>query len=275
VAVAEGRVGELDRDEGLRLGLVVARAVVEQLVHELASNRTGKEVVDDQPLVVPPEGAASLREQLSLSNAVGSETVHQRVVGADERQLHLTHEDVGVVARVAEEGDAFLIARDIPVVLEQLCGVLAAIEIRRAHRTTAVEGLEAGPRGAHVPQREHVGVGAQRRAIRGQVVGDVLAEERPTRLGSRVTVRVASVGEPTDGPDLMQQRLVYFEGGQVEHPPVATSFTERCLDSLRFGRSRSDASAPGRGTVEAESRHHRRPGDRGGVPGSRSPRAAG
>src|SRR5690242_11009098 len=66
VAVAVGGVGELDGNEGLRLGLVVARAVVEQLVHELASNHAGKEVIDDQPLVVPAQGATSLREELSL-----------------------------------------------------------------------------------------------------------------------------------------------------------------------------------------------------------------
>ena len=63
-------------------------------------------------------------------------------------------------------------------------------------------------------------------------MSDVLAEERPTRLGSSVTVRIARVAKPADSPDSMKQRLVDFEGGQVEHPPVATGLTERCVDSL-------------------------------------------
>ena len=62
MAVAICGVRELDRDERLTVRPVVARAVAEELVNELPADKDGQEIVDDQPLVVPAEGAAGFVE---------------------------------------------------------------------------------------------------------------------------------------------------------------------------------------------------------------------
>jgi hypothetical protein len=55
-------------------------------------------------------------------------------VCADEGNLHLTHEHMHVVARVADERDPLLVARQVAVVVEQLRRVVAAVEEARAGR---------------------------------------------------------------------------------------------------------------------------------------------
>jgi hypothetical protein len=131
---------------------------------------------------------------------VGPKSIDQAVVGADEADLHLAHEHVHIVAGVADQGDPVLVAWHVAGV-EQLRRVVAAIEVRRTHRAAAVERLEVGPRRAHVSQGGEVGVGSQRRAVRRQVVGDVLAEERPARLAVGIAVGVAAVAEAAGGAD--------------------------------------------------------------------------
>ena len=69
-----------------------------------------------------------------------AEAISDAVVRANERELHLAHEDVHVVARVAHEREAFAVARDVAVVLEQLGGIVALEQIRRAARRVAVGG---------------------------------------------------------------------------------------------------------------------------------------
>jgi hypothetical protein len=51
--------------------------------------------------------------------------------------------------------------------------------------------------------------------------GKQLVDDRPLVVSSSSSFAGSS-----------KQRLVDFEGRQVEHPPVATGFTERCVDSL-------------------------------------------
>ncbi len=160
---------------------------------------------------MPAQGTTRLLEQFVLLDVVGSEPIDQAVVGTDEADLHLAHEHVHVVSRVADEGDAVLVAWHVAVMLQQLRGVVAAIQVRRTNRTAAVERLEVGSGRAHVAQRGEVGMGPQRRTVRRQVVRDVLAEERPTRLAPSVAMGVASVAEPAGGADMVQQRLVDLE----------------------------------------------------------------
>ena len=179
MAVAVRGVRELDRDERLPVGPVVARAGRAELVHQRVADDAGEELVDDQPLVVPGERPPRLVEELRVLDAVLAEPVDQLVVRADEGNLHLAHEDVHVVARVADERCALLVPRHVAVVLEQLCRVVAPVEIGRAGRAASVERLEIRTRRAHVPQRGEIGVLAKRRSIGREVVRDVLAEERP------------------------------------------------------------------------------------------------
>ena len=59
VAVAVRGVGELERDERVAVGAVEVQARRGKLVDEIGSGEDRQEVVDDQPLVVPAQRAAS------------------------------------------------------------------------------------------------------------------------------------------------------------------------------------------------------------------------
>ena len=160
---------------------------------------------------MPGEGPARVVEDPILVGAVLAQPVHQAVVRLDEPDLHLAHEGVHVVAWVADQRDSLLVARQVAVVLEELRGVVALVEVGGAGRSSAVERLEVGTRGAHVAKRLDVGVGAQRRAVGGEVVGDVLAEEGPARLHVRVVLAVAAVAEAARGADPVEEGLVGLE----------------------------------------------------------------
>ena len=230
--VAVGRVGELDRDVRLAVRPVVARAGRAEVGDGLAPDEDREEVVDDQPLVVPAQRAASLVEELRLERAVLPQAVDEPVVRADERDLQLAHERVDVVPRVADQRDPLLVARQVAVVLEQLRRIVALVEVRRPSRPASVKGLEVGSRHAHVAQRGQVGVRSQGRAVGGEVVRHVLPEERPARLHVRVLLAVAAVAEAAGRADPVEQLLVDLERRQVEHPPVAPSRRQRRIHAL-------------------------------------------
>ncbi len=71
---------------------------------------------------------------------------------SDKAKLHLTHENVRVVARIGDKSGAFLIARNITVTVKHFCRVEPLIEIRRSRRTLAVQRLKVGPSAVHVAQ---------------------------------------------------------------------------------------------------------------------------
>ena len=233
MTVAIGGVRELERDEGDAVRPVEARPACPELVDELRSNETRQELVHDQPLVVPAERAACLVEEFRLGDAVLAQPVDEQVVRADERNLHLAHEGVHVVARITDEGDALMVPRQVAVVLEQLRRVVAAVEVRRASRAVAVERLEVRARGARVAQCLEVGVRTQRRSVGGEVMRDVLAEERPTRFDVSRAFAVAAVAETAGRTQLVQQRLVRVQRRQIEHPPVTPARPGRHTDALR------------------------------------------
>ena len=63
---------------------------------------------------------------------------------SDKRDLHLTHEDMGVVARVDDEGSPLVIAGKIAVGLKQLRRVTPLIKVRCSRRSGPVERFEIG-----------------------------------------------------------------------------------------------------------------------------------
>ena len=134
-----------------------------------------------------------------------------------------------VVARVADERYALVVARQVAVAGEQLRRVVTRVHVRRARRAAAVERLEIRARRPHVAERFEVGVRAKRGAVGGQVVRDVLAEERPAGLDARVALAVAAVAQPAGGADAVQERLVGLERGEVEHAPVPPALAERSV----------------------------------------------
>jgi hypothetical protein len=162
-------------------------------------------------------------------------------VEADERHLHLAHEQMHVVARIAYEGDALLVAGHVVAsgAEKQLRRVVLRVQVGRSDRAGAVDALEVGLGSAEVADLRRVGAVADRRAIGGDVVCDELPEERPHRRRSRVRpgvvrevdAHVAWAAGPAQG---VERRLVHLERREiVEQPPVAAA-VDRRIDA--FGR---------------------------------------
>ena len=105
--------------------------------------------------------------------------------------MELVDEQVHVVARVADQREALLVARHVVAARaeQQLRRVVALVEVRAADRAAAVEALEVEPRRAEVAQPTLLGVRAERRAVGGDVVRDELADERPAGRDGRVVAR--------------------------------------------------------------------------------------
>jgi len=94
MAVPVRAIGELDRDKRRPLGVVEAGTTGKDRVHQLAARQLRQEFVDDHPLVVPGERAPRVLIQALLVRAVAAKLVDEPVVGSDERDLHLVHENV-------------------------------------------------------------------------------------------------------------------------------------------------------------------------------------
>ena len=143
--------------------------------------------------------------------------IDERVVGVNERQVHLRHEQVRVVPRIADHGGALGVPEHIAAALagQQLGGIIPAEQERMADRTVAIEALEVQRRRACVLQLRRIQVGAQRQSVSRDVVGDELPEERPPgrfRAERCVGVHfVAAVAQPSAAPERVEERLVRAE----------------------------------------------------------------
>jgi len=94
VAVPVRAIGELDRNKGRTFGPVEAGPIGKDRVNQLGADQLRQEFVDDHPLVVPDERAPCVLEQALLVRAVAAKPVNEPVMRPDERDLHLTHENV-------------------------------------------------------------------------------------------------------------------------------------------------------------------------------------
>ena len=151
-------VGKLEGDRDGGVGLEEARSIPQQLPRALLPDRRGQEVEEDGPLVVPGQGATRVRHQIGLRDAVLTQSVNEAVVGLEHGNVHLRDKEVDILTRVADEGDAFLVARKVlrvavVVQTEQHLGwVFSAEEERTADRTVAVHALQIQARAPRVPQ---------------------------------------------------------------------------------------------------------------------------
>ncbi len=261
VPVAVGGVGELERDPGrARVGAVVPGPAGQQLGGQLGPGQPGQEVGEQDPLVVPGGGPAGLGEQLRLGHPVVAQPVDQRVVEPEHGHMQLAHQQVDVVAGVAEQGDALGVAgqvgRPAGVVAadQELGGVVAVIQERHADRAVAVDDLQVGPGAAGVADLGQLGAVGQRRPVGGQVMGHELPEHRPagSPLGvlsrSEFGGRRGRVAGATGAPEGMEGVVLAVEGVQLgEQPPVAAG--RRRVH--RPGRGQAVVPDPGR-------RRHRR-----------------
>ena len=180
---------------------------------------------------MPRDRSAGLVEEVGLGRAGFAKPVDEPVVRLDEPDLHLAHEDMGVVARVTDEGDSLLIPRQVAAVFQELRGVVSAIHVRRPRRPSAVERFEVRTRDAHVAESPQVGVRANGRAIRGQVMRHVLPEEGPAGLDCGVDFLLA-IAETPECTELREELLVSIERGQVEHPPVSRTCIDGFVDPI-------------------------------------------
>jgi hypothetical protein len=146
-------------------------------------------------------------------------------VHTDERDLHLAHEQVDVVAGIANRGDSLVVAGDVVAAgsEQQPDRIVALEQVRRADGAGAVHALELRPRGADVANRLGVVAVADRRAVRGDVVGDELAEERPRGRHGRVRPVVAGVAGSAGAAERVQRGLVDLERGQLSEQLAVTA----------------------------------------------------
>ena len=96
---------------------------------------------------MPDQRQTGILEEIGFGDTVGSQALHQSVVGADEGQLQASHEGMHVVAWIADQGNALPIAEKIIVDSEQQLRRIRLVEqVWRAHRATAVERFEVSAR---------------------------------------------------------------------------------------------------------------------------------
>jgi hypothetical protein len=105
------RVGELDRDRRILARIVVPAPVRLDVTGDFLPDRERQELVDHDPLVVPPDQPPRLLE--GVGDALIAQPVHRAVVEPQESQVKLGDEQVDVVARVADEGCALMVAREV------------------------------------------------------------------------------------------------------------------------------------------------------------------
>src|SRR4051812_14214864 len=87
-------VGELERDEGLALWAIKARALLQQGFDKLSADKSGKEFAEYHCLIMPTEFAGGDLEYLRLLRSCAANTIDEGVVRASECQMHLGHEHV-------------------------------------------------------------------------------------------------------------------------------------------------------------------------------------
>ena len=257
VAIAERGVGELERDVRLGAGRIEARALRHELGRERLPDQSGQIVVEQNPLVVPHRRPACFREQLGLGDPVLTQTVDEEVVGLEEGDVELVDEQVNIVAWVADQREPLLVARNVAASrAEQHLGrVCALVEVGAPGRAATVEALEVETGRSEVPQLAFLRVRQQRRPVGRDVVGDELADERPSRSHGGVVgglcLGIARVARPSGRADHVEEPLVGRERRQTREHPVVAPPVDRSVDPA----TRRQAVVAGRHRLRADHGH--------------------
>jgi hypothetical protein len=158
--------------------------------------------------------------------------------------VHLADEKVHVIARVADQGNALPIARQIVrhtayvEAKQELVWVLDVVEEGVAHGPVPVDTFEIQARGAGVPELSSQGVPGKEGAVRGDVVGNELPEDGESRRDTRVRERLVRHGEGRvhsrgRPPKPDRSVRVYLTGREIrEHAPVLASERGLCVFDL-------------------------------------------
>jgi hypothetical protein len=182
--------------------------VLEDRAHELGPDQRRQVVVDDHPLVVPGRRSAGGVEDVGLGDAAIPGQIDEPVVGPDHRDVELRDEQMDVVARVADQCEALGVAWEVGLLAfvvsaeQQHRRVVAPVEVRAPDLAGPVQALEVRPGAAKVDGIGQLGAPGQGAAVRGDVVGDELPEQRPPGGGlDRVVAILASVADPSRGTE--------------------------------------------------------------------------
>ena len=161
-----------------------------------------------------------------------------------ESEVHLRHDDVRVVARVADDGRPFGVSQQVAAAWrrEQFGRIVAPEQKRMPDRTIAVESLEIQPRRPRVPQLREIRMHLRRRSIGGDVVGDELAEKRPAgrlrRERRRFVCLVSAVAQAAGAAERKQQFLLGAERGEIRKEAPVHRRTDRRIDRPLCARRR-------------------------------------
>jgi hypothetical protein len=155
-------------------------------------------------------------------------------VQLEHREVQLRHEEVHVVARVADECDALAVARHVGAAgaEEELRAVVPVEEIRTTNRSAAVDALEVDTRRAEVADCVGVGLMGDGRAVGGDVVRDELPEDRPARrLASVVALagigRKACVACPATPAEHAEELVLSCKRSQLRKEPAVAPGVDR------------------------------------------------
>ena len=171
---------------------------------------------------MPAEFSGRLFEDLRLVHTAGARAIDEGVVRLGEGQMHLRHEHVGVVARVADDRRAFDVAQHVGVV-----GAEAAASRGRRGET----GRDGRP-------------ARRRRGIRGSVAVSARSSVRAGSTWCRMADRSAVMSCATNCPKNGQPAAsVPSDDGsscpspQSQRPPVRPSAKRNASSAENTGRS--------------------------------------
>ena len=162
-------------DKGIEL-----QTISQQIAHEIITYRERKELVDDDPLVVPAHQALCLSENLCARHSLSPQVVDDRIVKFEEGQVQLRNNEVDIVSRVANQGTPLPVPGDIgqlSLVIyanKQLVSVIEVIEIWAPCRSAAIERFKIEARRSKIAQFVQARMMQQETTIRGDVMRDKL-----------------------------------------------------------------------------------------------------
>ena len=115
-------------------------------------------------MIVPPKLSGRAFKDVGLRCAFRSDTINELVVGVDEREMHLRHEHVRIVPRIADDRGAFAVASDVLSVRshEELCRIVPLKQVGMSDRSVAVQTFKVQLRRSRIPEPCRVDVRLER-----------------------------------------------------------------------------------------------------------------